>query len=89
MSSKDGDVWLPDRPVLIPEIRGALEILEEDGAMCVNDPVGQIAAGLTACLIISGFFVALRGEESVRIDAGSKIHHWNESFNYTEAHMFL
>ena len=80
-----GDVWLPDRPVLIPEIRGALEILEEDWATCANDPVGQISAGLTACLIISGFFAALRGEEIVRIDAGAMIHHWNESFNYSEA----
>ena len=80
-----GDVWLPDRPVLIPEIRAALELLEEDWETCLSDPGGQIAAGLTACLIIAGFFAALRGEEIVRIDAGSMIHHWDESFHYLEA----
>ena len=80
-----GDVRLPDRPVLIPEIRGALELLEEDWESCNKDPVGRIAAGLTACLIISGFFAALRGEEIVRIDAGAMIHHWDESYNYEKA----
>ena len=80
-----GDVWLPDRPVLIPEIKGALEILEDDWAVCASDPTGRITAGLTACLIISGFFAALRGEEIVRIDVGAMISHWAESFNYKEA----
>jgi hypothetical protein len=80
-----GDVWLPDRPVLIPEIRAALELLEEDWAACTDDPVGQIAAGLTACLIIAGFFAALRGEEIVRVDAGAMLHHWAESYNFQEA----
>ena len=62
-----------------------LKILEEDWERCTMDPVGRISAGLTACLIIAGFFAALRGEEIVRINSGAMIHHWDESYNYQEA----
>jgi hypothetical protein len=80
-----GDVWLPDRPLLIPELRAVLVLLEEDWIGFTSDAYGQGQTGLTACLMISGFFGALRGEEIVRIDAGAMIKHWDESISYPEA----
>ncbi len=80
-----GDVWLPDRPVMIAEVKASLELLEDDWNAMARDPVGKIQAGLTACAMIAGFFGALRGEEIVRVDAGSMMSHWDESVSYTEA----
>jgi hypothetical protein len=80
-----GDVWLPDRPLVITELQAALTLLEEDWNGLQNDMVGRGQVGLTACLIIAGFFAALRGEEIVRVDAGAMIKHWDESFNFKEA----
>jgi hypothetical protein len=80
-----GDVWLPDRPVMIVELKAGLELLEEDWRSMTLDPVGQIQAGLTACVMIAGFFGALRGEEIVRVDAGAMVSHWDESMAYAQA----
>lgn len=76
-----GDVWLPDRPVTIDVLKGALNLLEGDWLAYANDPVGQINTGLTACMLIAGFFAALRGEEIVRVDISAMLLHWNESTN--------
>ena len=80
-----GDVWLPDRPIMIGELKAALELLEQDWTAMTLDPVGQIQAGLTACIMIAGFFGALRGEEIVRVDAGAMLQHWDESVRFAEA----
>ena len=80
-----GDVWLPDRPVMLAELKASLELLEGDWTSMALDPTGQIQAGLTACVLIAGFFGALRGEEIVRVDAGAMLSHWDESVAFTEA----
>jgi hypothetical protein len=51
-----GDVWLPDRPVMLGELKACLELLEQDWTDMTLDPVGQIQAGLTACVMLAGFF---------------------------------
>lgn len=80
-----GDVWLPDRPLTITELKACLHILEEDWANLAGDPTAQATVGITACVIISGFFAALRGEEIVRVDLGSMFQHWDESASYPGA----
>jgi len=70
---------------MIAEVKASLELLEDDWNAMARDPVGKIQAGLTACAMIAGFFGALRGEEIVRVDAGSMMSHWDESVSYTEA----
>ena len=77
-----GDVWLPDRPVTLAELKACLELLEQDWTDMMLDPAGQVQSGLTACVMIAGFFAALRGEEIVRVDAGAMISHWDESVGY-------
>jgi hypothetical protein len=73
MHKRMGDVWIPDRPLTIGEIKAALELLEEDWTLylrVLNDAHGLQKTGLTAIALILGFFAALRGEEIVRIDVG-------------------
>jgi hypothetical protein len=55
---------------MIVELKACLELLDQDWVDMTLDPVRQIQAGLTACVLIAGFFSALRGEEIVRMDAG-------------------
>ena len=80
-----GDVWLPDRPLLIPELKAALVLLEEDCIGFTTNAYGQGQTGLTVCLMISGFFGALRGEEIVRINARAMIMHWDKSISHPDA----
>jgi hypothetical protein len=68
------------------ELKVTMEILDEDWNVFVknNDPQGLKKTGLTACMIIAGFFAALRGEEIVRIDVGSMRKHWEEAMAYKD-----
>jgi hypothetical protein len=81
MHKRMGDVWIPDRPLTIGEIKALLQILEEDWDLYlkVHDGHGLQRAGLMAIVLISGFFAALRGEEIMRIDIGSMRQHWAEA----------
>jgi hypothetical protein len=80
-----GDVWMPDRPVTIHEIKAALKLLEEDWEVFAKDAQGRINAALTASMVIIGFFGALRGEEIVRTDVGAIRKYWNEAMNWKNA----
>ena len=78
-----GDIWKPNRPLLISELIACLAILEEDWRIYSKlkrpDVNGMLRAARTASMLIAGFFVALRGEEVCRVDVGSMRKHWQES----------
>ena len=84
-----GDIWKPNRPLLIEELKACLAILEEDwniySKMKRPDVKGMLRAARTATMLISGFFAALRGEEICRVDVGSMRLHWDESQNHPGA----
>mmetsp|Transcript_9975 Transcript_9975/g.15328 ORF Transcript_9975/g.15328 Transcript_9975/m.15328 type:complete len:91 (+) Transcript_9975:463-735(+) len=63
-----GDIWIPDRPVNVEELRLVFQLLEEDWKAYQTDLEGQKQTGLTAIIFITGFFAALCGEEIVRVD---------------------
>jgi len=85
-----GDVWIPDRPVTIHELKAAFELLEADWDELQADIVGRRDVVLTATMLISGFFGALRGEEIVRVDVGEMRSNWKEALSYPElAHVPL
>ena len=81
-----GDVWIPDRALMKRKLMLCLTLLEEDWLVYSegNDGGGKLKAGLTATMLIAGWFAALRGEEIVRIDVGQMRQHWDESVNHTE-----
>ena len=82
-----GDVWIPDRALLKREFMYCLTLLEEDWTFYSNaeDTRGKSTTGLTACMLLAGWFAALRGEEIVRIDMGQMRQHWVESTEHEGA----
>jgi hypothetical protein len=80
-----GDVWLPDRPITIMEMKKGLELLEEDWVLFSQDAIGRLNTGITACIFIAGFFGALRGEEIVRVNIDPMLKHWEESIHFEGA----
>lgn len=86
MHRRMGDVWIPDRPITIKEVKASIEILEEEWILfgSIGDMIGLNKVVLTASMIIASFFAALRGEEVVRIDVGSMRKYWKESTNSNE-----
>lgn len=81
-----GDVWIPDRPLTIKELKCCIQLLEEDWKLFAanDDKEGQKGTALLAVALIAGFFGALRGEEVVRLDVGAMREHWHESLDYPE-----
>ena len=74
-----GDVWMPDRPVTIQELLKCLYLLQEDWVLFERDDEGRRKTASTACMLIAGFFAALRGEEIIRADVGAMRKFWNEA----------
>lgn len=81
-----GDVWIPDRPLTINELKCCMELLEEDWKLFSRDIEGQANVCFAAITVIAGFFAALRGEEIVRLDLGLLNKHWEESMAHPDAH---
>jgi hypothetical protein len=87
MHKRMGGVWIPDRPLTIVELKAAMEILDEDWNVFGKNNDSQIGlkkTGPTACMLIAGFFAALREEEIVRIDVGNMREHWGEAMAYKD-----
>ena len=79
-----GDVWRPDVAVSRYVVRSSLEILEESWQEPGNNVNHQIEVATAACIIISGYFGGLRGEEISKANLGAIRRYWNESTNYTD-----
>jgi hypothetical protein len=84
-----GDVWLPDRPLTAPILSQAIRLLSVRWAVYGNDPVGKLKVSLTACMLLAGYYGALRGEEIVRVDAGLIAKHWEEASRHEQPHIPL
>ena len=82
-----GDVWIPDRALLNREFLYCLQLLEEDWDFYsgADDIGGKSKTAVIACMMLAGWFAALRGEEIVRIDVGQMRKHWDESTLLEEA----
>ena len=80
-----GDIWIPDRALLMRELLCCLDLLEDDWNLFSEDPDGRLRTALTAAMLIGGFAGGLRGEEIVRMDLGAMRKHWNEAMNHPDA----
>ena len=76
-----GDVWKPDAPVTKDILGVCFEILEEQWEVYIEnrDKVGQKKTALMGCMLVSGYYGALRGEEVNRVDLGGMNHYWTEA----------
>jgi hypothetical protein len=80
-----GDIWMPDRPVTIHELKASLQLSEEDWEAFAKDEQGRVNTALTASMLITGFFAALQGDEIVRTDVGAIRKYWNEAMGWKDA----
>jgi hypothetical protein len=80
-----GDIWMPDRPVTIQELLKCLDLLEDDWATFEKDGEGRLKTVNLACMLITGFCAALRGEEIIRADVGAIRKYWDEAIGWPGA----
>jgi hypothetical protein len=84
-----GDVWLPDHPLTAPILRQCMILLESKWEDLEGDTVGRWKVGLTACMLLAGYYGALRGEEISRVDLGLILKHWDEAHSHETPHVPL
>ncbi|KAL7574513.1 hypothetical protein ACA910_015869 [Epithemia clementina (nom. ined.)] len=77
-----GDVWMPDRAILLEIVLGLLAILEED-YMGNRLGLSKLETSLTGAMLMAGYTAALRGEEIPQIDVGMMRKYWEEGRSYT------
>jgi hypothetical protein len=80
-----GGVWMLDRPVTIQELLKCFALLEDNWVTFEKDDEGRLKAGNVACMLVTGFFAALRGEEIVRADVGAIRKYWDEAIRWPGA----
>ena len=87
---RNGDVWIPDRPLTMEELLCIQTLLEENRWFCgLNDNKRRLKIVLTGVSLTSGFAAGLRGEETPRIELGLVRKHWKEAQECATPHVPL
>jgi hypothetical protein len=73
-----GDIWIPDRAMMIDEVLAVLEVLEDDWNAHQNNLDVLYTTAMTAASLVSGIGAGLRGEELPQIDLGGLRKYWSE-----------
>ena len=81
-----GDISSPDSPLTTPILRKCLEILEETVTLGPREPSYSNALH-TGCMLIVGFFGALRGDEINLVDIGELRARWTGSVHGPHPHI--
>jgi hypothetical protein len=79
-----GDVWCPDRPLMMREALLCQSTLEADWKTFERDTVGRLKTAITGMLVTAGLGGGMRGEEILRIDIGVIRKHWQEALRHPE-----
>ena len=81
-----GDKWKPNAPLTTPIFKKCMEILKETVALGPTEPSYENAV-YTGCMLIVGFFGALRGSEINQVDIGELRARWSGSVNGPHPHI--
>ena len=73
-----GDVCLPDKAVSRYVIRGCFSVLEDNWERYGIDNYFKLSISKAACIIITGYYGGLRGEEIGKVHLGWIREHWTE-----------
>ena len=81
-----GDVWKPDAPITKDILQVCFDILEEqwDFFKDNKDSIGKRKTALMGCMLVAGYYGALRGEEVNRVDLGGMNQYWKEGSSQIE-----
>ncbi|KAL7570934.1 hypothetical protein ACA910_002567 [Epithemia clementina (nom. ined.)] len=78
-----GDVWVPDRAVMLKEILASLDILKEEYKQ-LGGGQQRLEVALTGALLVCGYTAALRGKEIPLVDIGMIQKHWDKGWVYKQ-----
>jgi hypothetical protein len=73
---------MPDRALSQYELRSCFEVLESKWIIFKGDIVGMKKVSTTACILISGYYAALQGEDVNRVDVGAMRKYWTEAVTH-------
>jgi len=79
-----GDQWVPDKAISRYVIGACFAVLESNWLRYGVDNFSQLEISKGACIIITGYYGSLRGEEIGKGDLGSMRKHWKEAFEHLE-----
>ena len=79
-----GDIWMSDKATSRYIIRASLKICEDMWMAAEGGNYGRIRAVRAECIVIIGYFAALRGEEIGKAYLGSKIKYWNKGMGHPD-----
>jgi len=74
-----GDVWMPDHPLTKEILDACFQMFDARWKVFEGDHVGRKNAALLACMLIAGYYGALRGEEVNRVELGGIKKYWDEA----------
>ena len=84
MHRRMGDVWKPDKAVSRFVIKACFTILEYHWETFAIDNYSKMMISKTTCIVITGYYGSLRGEEIGKADLGGMRKYWNEAMNYRD-----
>ena len=80
---KMGDVWRPDRPLSIHELKAGLVILEKEWlGLTSTDNHERLKISMTGFMLCAGYLGGFRGEEITQISLGGIRKYWFEGTNH-------
>ena len=81
-----GDIWKPNKALTRLELNSCFTILESEWEMTsVTHHKERLRISNTACLLISGYYGSLRGEELNRVHLGMIQKNWRDATRYIPA----
>jgi hypothetical protein len=80
-----GDVWIPDRVLMIDELLHSMVLLDEDWDTYAKDPEGQLQTALTRFCLTVRYSAALWGEEIPRLNLRAMRKHWEDAIFIPES----
>ena len=84
-----GDIWLPDKATSRYVIQTCLDLCERMWDDADGDDYGRLQVRKAACIVVAGYYAALRGEEIGKADFGAIKEHWNQSIKYSVPNVSL
>ena len=79
-----GDVWKPDWAVSRYIIHGCFVVLEYHWEAFGIDPYSKVQVAKAACIVITGYYASLRGEEIGKADVGGMRKYWDKAMRHLD-----
>lgn len=79
-----GDLWMPNKATSRYVIRGCFTVLDHNWDFFGIDNYSKLSISRAACIIITGYYGGLRGEEIGKAYLGAIRYFWNEGISHPD-----